>query len=1277
MSQQQEQEITNIINKLKINEWFSQPCLINLIKQTNGDQVEIFGNVLNTIQKLLNRNLQEELTVPKLEELLNIFQYFLRHHFQLTKQEMNKSNTESGMNMNSIYQKNSLEVVVQNFPGLAFLCLHDIVLSQLKQDQNQPTLIIDLLSSNEKDLQFQYHIKILEILQTCAGYFLSSYYFQKIDERITKLIDDLTNKKKEIENNQNQPQFNSVAPEPVQRSESAIVTIETKDFPQQNEKSRSDFDLHSHTLQLPKQEKEKIEENTKESEKKLENEMNTSIETEETKSQPNAKKDQGKFDSIYVYFADASKEVFPADSSLTVEQLVQEVMNKRKLEGEHNLVANFKSKDFLMKVLNPSLISKLKESHFRKIVILSKLQVLPKESLMKKYFDDQITFFIQPKVEIVNAILPPLPHETIPILEKLDVNLKLSSILKNLCKKYKVSDDQYGLFLLVLNSSFDEEFIQSSYWNSFNNKLGFIYNNNKDGPDRIVIDKASCFEEIKFDDSGDFHIDDYLIQSLKLGYWLRPVHKLKLSHYLNNIIFTENSLLKFQPKPIRINLTYWDAAKQDNIRTQVLVDCTIKCGILIDEFCNSFRIPKVNMIGNLFYIEYEMEEKKTKKIDEFSEEIKQLVPLEKHLNLMDLQIKENSTLRLIVFEKERMEYKYEPIIPNPKSKQARIFDDSVYFWNEVPHAGDTNLVLQGKDEADKDRKNFELAIEKRKVLNLNKKEQELFDFFFKIKAASLNRLIEMLTNENYYSKFFAKTMICSLPMITQDEEFFIGKLKERYHFPAQITSTIQEREKVQYYVMLLLKKFVKYKYKNNLQVSTTVSNDILRFIRNIFMLHPKAEFRTSGCEIELLLMKLQKGLLYEPETLNMKKSTSDNSIETSTKQSSKSQAQHSKSNSQDLSKNQSKISHSQSDNESHSNSNNKPQNEETKDILSVAVSLLGKYVPFKDDFPSIEENLRDTAKKLQNEKANFSLAKIFVTEIGSRIESTDDDAEMSDYSDLSLVDDDDGMGDQTKKSNDQLITPFPLGKTKQFSILRVNITEFCKQLTLISFSNFRRIKIHEFFFTRWTKHKNPKNQDEMSSAKNVISIIEKFNIIADWVSLSILREFNLDKRAKVLSAFIKMAHYLHSIGNYHDVMGIVSGLQSSAVYRLANTWKNVPQKLLQHFKSLDELTSVDHFKSLREEYRNSTGPIVPYLGVYLSDFTMLEEISNRLKDNLVNFSKLRRFYTSYYQIAQFQKTPYNFPFNETVHKLVTSIPNQKVDEQVFWDLSTKIEPLNF
>lgn len=68
-----------------------------------------------------------------------------------------------------------------------------------------------------------------------------------------------------------------------------------------------------------------------------------------------------------------------------------------------------------------------------------------------------------------------------------------------------------------------------------------------------------------------------------------------------------------------------------------------------------------------------------------------------------------------------------------------------------------------------------------------------------------------------------------------------------------------------------------------------------------------------------------------------------------------------------------------------------------------------------------------------------------------------------------------------------------------------------------------------------------------------------------------------------------------------------------------------------------------NYKILREEYLSSEPPCIPFIGIFLTDLTFIEEGNPTTINNLINFQKFRLIYEVIDNIKRFQGNErYNF-----------------------------------
>lgn len=118
----------------------------------------------------------------------------------------------------------------------------------------------------------------------------------------------------------------------------------------------------------------------------------------------------------------------------------------------------------------------------------------------------------------------------------------------------------------------------------------------------------------------------------------------------------------------------------------------------------------------------------------------------------------------------------------------------------------------------------------------------------------------------------------------------------------------------------------------------------------------------------------------------------------------------------------------------------------------------------------------------------------------------------------------------------------------------------------------------------------------------------------------------------------------------------------------------------------------DNFNSLRKLLAERTAPVIPYLGMFLSDLTFKEAEPNYLDNFMVNFAKMRfypfflfHFYSFFFtenlkravtatitRLQDSQKTPYCLEPVYLIQEYITTL--QSIDEDQFYSYSLLCEP---
>ncbi|KAI0226232.1 hypothetical protein L0F63_003983 [Massospora cicadina] len=216
------------------------------------------------------------------------------------------------------------------------------------------------------------------------------------------------------------------------------------------------------------------------------------------------------------------------------------------------------------------------------------------------------------------------------------------------------------------------------------------------------------------------------------------------------------------------------------------------------------------------------------------------------------------------------------------------------------------------------------------------------------------------------------------------------------------------------------------------------------------------------------------------------------------------------------------------------------------------------------------------------------------------------------------------------------------------SLLDIHPLEVARQLTLLVSKIFCSITPSELINREFSK---PTHE---STATFVIKKAQTSTRITSLVTRLILSEPEVKQRAAWVKFFIEVAKYLLSLRNYGTLVSIMCALQTSAVIRLRQTWKLVPEKHMRTMESLRELTNhARNYQTLREHLRVATNPCLPFLGVYLTDLTFADEGNPTYRTSSQGSAPIINFQSTSASRASFRRSNAS-KFLTTLLKLLNS-----------------------
>ncbi|KAJ3449290.1 ras guanine nucleotide exchange factor a [Anaeramoeba flamelloides] len=239
-----------------------------------------------------------------------------------------------------------------------------------------------------------------------------------------------------------------------------------------------------------------------------------------------------------------------------------------------------------------------------------------------------------------------------------------------------------------------------------------------------------------------------------------------------------------------------------------------------------------------------------------------------------------------------------------------------------------------------------------------------------------------------------------------------------------------------------------------------------------------------------------------------------------------------------------------------------------------------------------------------------------------------------------------------------------------FTLLEVDEFEFARQFTLYVFELFQNIKPSELVTEAWSK------KGLRTKATNVLALINKFNEYSNYCATQIVQPLTVKDRVKMYARFLKIGKYFLEMNNFDSIMSTIGGYTNPAVKRLKKTLAEVPKNIVKHFNEFKNLLKHEQgYKDYRERLEKTEPPLVPYLGIFLTDITFISSGSPSTINGLINFSKRKLLYNVVSKIQDYQRVRFKFHYVHQIQVLLRKDLPYKNDKELYKD-SLKREPRN-
>ncbi|KAJ6240362.1 guanine nucleotide exchange factor [Anaeramoeba flamelloides] len=366
-----------------------------------------------------------------------------------------------------------------------------------------------------------------------------------------------------------------------------------------------------------------------------------------------------------------------------------------------------------------------------------------------------------------------------------------------------------------------------------NNKIGQSSKNNSSGRSfGLVLENKNLQQSEKpiFIPLKSFIAESTPEQILKrilrktdvFGIWLEA-SDYPLENYLSALEPLGYSKLSAKPKPIPLYINIPDSGL-----VPVIVDTTIKIGVLSKKICDYFalkqKLHSKKLFFSLFHIIYSgnQEEKNSLIASE-------LIILKDTLSIYQCDILPMSNLKLIPRTSQNskdMESRSWKLTHLSHSKRKRkVINDNLNLWEEMGTKS-FNLIWQTDGNDNKSNKNKNKNKNKKNKNKNNKKYDSKVLYQDRIRAASFNRTVSIISSPKTYNPELALIFIETLLLLKQEQ--FIEKLIQRFQVPSNHPRTKKpilkhSRNQIQLLVAKILVKVVRsFKHLLSLQAKETI-----------------------------------------------------------------------------------------------------------------------------------------------------------------------------------------------------------------------------------------------------------------------------------------------------------------------------------------------------------------------------------------------------------------------------------------------------------------------
>jgi len=135
----------------------------------------------------------------------------------------------------------------------------------------------------------------------------------------------------------------------------------------------------------------------------------------------------------------------------------------------------------------------------------------------------------------------------------------------------------------------------------------------------------------------------------------------------------------------------------------------------------------------------------------------------------------------------------------------------------------------------------------------------------------------------------------------------------------------------------------------------------------------------------------------------------------------------------------------------------------------------------------------------------------------------------------------------------------------QLTFVDMDELEIARQLTISESKLFYSIRPKELLNQAWSR------RDGNEKSLHVLALINRFNVVSQWVTLMVIESDKIKNRARTLEKMIKIALKLRELNNFNTLMSFIGGLNNPAISRLKWTRARIKKKALDDLEKLGKV----------------------------------------------------------------------------------------------------------